>query len=159
MLQKGTELGVSAFVPIVTLRTVVRAAAERGGLKKRARWERILREAAEQCRRARVPRLFDPLSFDDAGREATSTHERAFLPTLRPGGGSRAKAARGAPPARVALLVGPEGGFDESEVQRAIECGVQPVHLGPRTLRAETAALAAATILMDRWGELEERAE
>jgi 16S rRNA (uracil1498-N3)-methyltransferase len=153
VLQKGTELGVSAFVPIVTLRTVVRGATS-VAFKKRARWERILREAAEQCRRARVPLLSDPLSFDDACREATATHERAFLPTLRPGGASLAEAACGAPPARAALLIGPEGGFDRSEVQGAIECGVQPVSLGPRTLRAETAALAAATILMDRWGEL-----
>jgi len=158
VLQKGTELGVSAFVPIFTNRTVVRGATARGdtsvAFKKRDRWERILREAAEQCRRARVPQLHDPLSFADACRDAASSHDLSFLPTMLEGGRSLAEAARVAPPARAALLIGPEGGFDEGEVRLALDCGIEPVSLGPRTLRAETAALAAATILLDRWGEM-----
>ena len=63
-------------------------------------------------------------------------------------------ATQGAPPERAALVIGPEGGFDQAEVQLAVECGIQPVSLGPRTLRAETAALVAATIMLDRWGEM-----
>ena len=152
VLQKGTELGVSAFVPIVTRRTVIRDVAR--VRKKRVRWERILREAAEQCRRGRVPSLSDPLSFDDACQAAVSTHERAFLPDVQENEVGLADAACGALPTRAALLIGPEGGFDEQEVQLAVGCGIQAVSLGPRTLRAETAALAAATILLDRWGEL-----
>jgi 16S rRNA (uracil1498-N3)-methyltransferase len=152
VLQKGTELGASAFVPIVTHRTVVRDLAR--VRKKRARWERILREAAEQCRRARVPQLSEPLYFGDACREAASTHEQAFLPTTQARGQSLAKATRGTAPERAALLIGPEGGFEQAEVQLALACGIQPVDLGPRTLRAETAALAATTILLERWGEM-----
>jgi len=153
VLQKGTELGVSAFVPIFTHRTVVRSATD-VAFKKRDRWERILREAAEQCRRARVPQLHDPLSFADACRDAASGHDLSFLTTMLESGRSLAEAARVVPPARAALLIGPEGGFDEGEVRLALGCGIQPVSLGPRTLRAETAALAAATILLDRWGEM-----
>ena len=152
VLQKGTELGVSAFVPMSTRRTVVRDTGH--AHQKRARWERILREAAEQCHRGRVPTLSDPLSFDDACRAAAASHERAFLPYVQERGPSLADAAGGDPPTRAALLIGPEGGFEEGEVQHARDCGIQAVSLGPRTLRAETAALAAATILMDRWGEL-----
>jgi 16S rRNA (uracil1498-N3)-methyltransferase len=153
VLQKGTELGVSAFVPIVTVRTIVRGATG-VAFKKRARWERILREAAEQCRRARIPQLSDPLPFADACREAASSHERVFMPYVQESGRGLAEAACGAPPERAALLIGPEGGFDETEARLALERGIEPVSLGPRTLRAETAALAAATILMDRWGEM-----
>jgi 16S rRNA (uracil1498-N3)-methyltransferase len=153
VLQKGTELGVSAFVPIATRRTIVR---DTGRLhKKRVRWERILREAAEQCRRGRVPSLSDPLSFEQACRAAVSDHERVFMPTMQEKTTGLADAVGPlAHSERLALLIGPEGGFDEGEVQQALACGIQPVTLGPRTLRAETAALAAATIIMDRWGEL-----
>jgi 16S rRNA (uracil1498-N3)-methyltransferase len=151
VLQKGTELGVSAFVPIVTRRTVVRDLAR--ARKKRARWERILREAAEQCRRARVPQLSDPLVFDDACRVAAAHHDLAFLPTCTCTRGL-AEAIRGTRPERAALMIGPEGGFENAEVDLALERGRVPVSLGPRTLRAETAALAAATILLDRWGEM-----
>ena len=156
VLQKGTELGVCAFVPILTSRTVVRD--EGRARKKRARWERILREAAEQCRRGRVPDLADPLSFADACRAAVADHDQAYLPCMEETEGAlgtvAAAAAGGALPLRAALLIGPEGGFDEAEVRLARDCGIRPVSLGPRTLRAETAALVAATILMERWGEL-----
>jgi 16S rRNA (uracil1498-N3)-methyltransferase len=163
VLQKGTELGVSAFVPMITRRTVVRD--EGRAHKKRARWERILREAAEQCHRACVPRLFDLLSFEEACRAAVAGHDRSFLPAVQEGDLGLADVAcaavqpetpaeplRAAP--RWALLIGPEGGFDAAEVELARGHGIQVVSLGPRTLRAETAALAAATILLDRWGEL-----
>jgi 16S rRNA (uracil1498-N3)-methyltransferase len=167
VLQKGTELGVSAFVPMITQRTVVR---DEGRVrKKRARWERILREAAEQCHRARVPQLFDPLSFEEACRAAVAEHNRSFLPSVQEGGLGLADVAcadveqdttTAEPPSaapRWALLIGPEGGFDVAEVELARGHGIQVVSLGPRTLRAETAALAAATILLDRWGELGSR--
>ena len=152
VLQKGTELGVGAFVPMLTSRTVVRD--EGRAYKKQVRWERILREAAEQCRRGRVPDLSAPLSFADACRAAVADHDRAYIPCLEETERSLAAAASSAAPARAALLIGPEGGFDEAELRLARDCGIRPVSLGPRTLRAETAALVAATILMERWGEL-----
>lgn len=155
VLQKGAELGVSAFVPMVTRRTVVRDVGR--VLKKRARWERILREAAEQCRRARIPHLSDPLPFADACHAAASGHECVFMPCVGRGiglGQAVREAGARAGRSRLALLIGPEGGYDEDEVQFAVESGVQAVSLGPRTLRAETAALAAAAILLDQCGEL-----
>jgi 16S rRNA (uracil1498-N3)-methyltransferase len=156
VLQKGTELGVSAFVPTVTERTVLRDVGR--VRKKYARWERILREAAEQCRRGRVPHLSEPLSFGDACRVAAADHGRAFLPCVQEGGIGLAEAVRAGPPwperPRLALLIGPEGGFHEDEVRLALQSGIHAVSLGPRTLRAETAALAAATIVMSEFGEL-----
>jgi 16S rRNA (uracil1498-N3)-methyltransferase len=156
VLQKGTELGVSAFVPIVTLHTVVRDVGR--GHKKQARWERIIREAAEQCRQGRVPHLSAPLSFDSACQAAASDHEAAFLPWVQEAelglseALQRLSAGRGL--VRLALLIGPEGGFHEDEVRLARETGIHVVSLGARTLRAETAALAAVTLVLGALGEL-----
>jgi 16S rRNA (uracil1498-N3)-methyltransferase len=101
-----------------------------------------------------VPELADPLAFADACRAAVADHDQAYLPCLEETESALGAAADGALPLRAALLIGPEGGFDEAEVRLARDCGIRPVSLGPRTLRAETAALVAATILMERWGEL-----
>jgi 16S rRNA (uracil1498-N3)-methyltransferase len=124
---------------------------------KRARWERIVREAAEQSGRGRLPRLADPLSFDAACRQA-ATCDLALIPTLeavsRDIPACLRRATQAAPPRTVALLIGPEGGFDRDEVELARQLGLVAVTLGPRTLRAETAALAAATILFSALGEM-----
>ena len=155
VLQKGAELGIAAFVPIFTRRTIV-TGAERV-TKKRPRWERILCEAAEQSGRGRLPRLADPLSFADACREAATANDLALLAwekashsgqSSRPGSLVGVLHALDTPPQSVALLVGPEGGFEAQEVDLARECGIQVVTLGPRILRAETAALAAVAIVV-----------
>jgi 16S rRNA (uracil1498-N3)-methyltransferase len=170
VLQKGTELGVSAFVPTETRRVV--ADSSKRWRNKRARWERIIREAAEQSRRGRLPRLADPLPFADACREAASC-DLALIPAVlqldawdavRTGDTEKATDVRGglagrvrapgAAPRSVALLIGPEGGFARQEIDLARNCGVQVVSLGPRVLRAETAALATVTIVLSALGEM-----
>ncbi len=149
VFQKGTEIGISCFVPMVTERTVVRRTA------KRARWERIVQEAAEQCRRAYIPEIKAVVPFPDAldaarGAElALIAHNGAEVPSWRD-----ILRAWTAPPTSVALLIGPEGGFTDAEVAAALARGIQAAHLGPRTLRAETAALVAATLLLYHWGDV-----
>jgi 16S rRNA (uracil1498-N3)-methyltransferase len=130
VVQKLTELGVDRIVPLLTARSVVRWEGERG---RRAveRLARVAREAAAQCRRTRLPEV-DPVSTLEALRSA-------FGPALvlaQPGGG---------PPSldRTAVAVGPEGGWDPDEVARF----GPGVGLGPTVLRAETAAVAAGTLL------------
>lgn len=149
VLQKGTELGVSRFVPVVTQRTVVTAVKP----NKAARWQRILQEAAEQCRRGRLPQLLPEVDWETAVAQAQAANV-ALIPWEEATTGSIA-ANVPASAGSVALLIGPEGGFTVDEVEQATAAGIQPVSLGRRILRAETAAVAAATLVMAQAGEME----
>jgi 16S rRNA (uracil1498-N3)-methyltransferase len=127
-VQKLTEVGADRIVPFTAARSVVRWDAGRvaGHLE---RLRRVAREAAMQCRRAWLPEVGDLLTFDAA----------SALP------GAALADAGGAPPTldRPTILVGPEGGWTDAER----DCGLPAVALGPHVLRAETAAIAAATLL------------
>ena len=144
VLQKGTELGVAAFQPLLTRRTVAVAHGALGE-GKLERWRRIVTEAAEQSGRCVVPRVAPP-----APLEATLAATDALGAAV--GGGARATVRRG--PARggrgggraVRLLVGPEGGFEPQEAAAAVTAGAFSATLGPRILRSETAALAAVAL-------------
>ena len=155
VLQKGTELGVSRFVPVISQRAVS-TDAERIE-SKRTRWERIIQEAAEQSHRARLPRLAAPLSFPLACQQGPKDHDRSFIPWEEAMDVSLVVALRALEhrPQSVALWIGPEGGFTAAEVALAQEHLIQAVTLGPRILRAETAGLAAATIVLSACGEME----
>ena len=145
LLEKATELGVTTISPVVTSRTEPRE-------PKRDRGERILRSAAKQTRRARLPELRELSTLTEAlhlaqeeGRPIVLLHESAELSeTLQ-------SALLGLKTERLALVVGPEGGFSDEEVTEARErFGASVVSLGTRRLRAETAAIAALAIAIDR---------
>lgn len=146
VLQKGTELGVSRFVPVIAERSIVRPAAALLG--KYARWTTIVREAAEQCGRARIPEIAPPLDW----ASAVGAREGAGLLAWESAGGAPDLAAwlygQASAPAKLSLLIGPEGGVSENEVQAAVAQGWQLVNLGPRILRAETAAVVAAAAML-----------
>ncbi len=158
VLQKGTELGVSAFVPVVSERSVIEDAAGIGAAKLE-RWERIVREAAEQSRRARLPKLLPAQPFaaacENAGRcgEALMPWEGSGVPGLR----ATLQRIATPPPDRdpLAILSGPEGGWSEAEIDTATMYNISLVSLGPRTLRAETAPIAAAAAVFFQFGEME----
>jgi len=170
VLQKGTELGVAAFVPVICERSTI---AEAGELSERKieRWQRIVREAAEQSRRGKLPRLtpalFFPAACDQAARrsQAILLWEGAGVPSLRQALRATSQPAdekelkiedRGSPhPFSVALFSGPEGGFTAGEFETATRYGMMAVTLGPRTLRAETAPLVAASAILYEMGDLE----
>lgn len=160
-LQKGTELGVVTFQPLVTERSV--AAVEEFGAAKRRRYERILAEALEQCGGSWLPTLAAPRTLADAlssmpsdalalipWEEESSAPMSQTLATeaKQRGGDSEAETND------IWLFVGPAGGFSEGEVALAREAGALPVTLGPRILRAETAALVATTLALDALGAL-----
>ena len=149
VLQKCVELGVRRFVPVISSRTVVRPAARL--LPKYERWRAIVREAAEQSGRGRLPLLAEPHSWEEAVRSATG--QRLFL---WEGAGPNAVGLGDVvtDAASISLLIGPEGGVSLAEANAAIESGWKPVSLGPRILRAETAAIAAAAIALHQAGEL-----
>jgi 16S rRNA (uracil1498-N3)-methyltransferase len=153
VLQKAVELGVTVFVPLVCHRCVVR---EPGAAKTR-RWERIIREAAEQSRRGLVPALRPILSLESA---CQSTTNPSIL--LWEGEESTSIAAVLKNPAfqnspSFSIFIGPEGGFLPSEVEYAQSQGIIPVSLGPRILRAETAGLVAISVILYERGEFELR--
>lgn len=165
VLQKGTELGVAAFRPLVTRRTVAAGAAPaatgnrpagemgrqpaelRASGAKLARWRRIVVEAAEQSGRCVVPEIAAPCplpaALDDAPSSVLLWEEERVSPF-----GAALAGAAAAGGGRVRLLVGPEGGFDPEEVQLALDAGAQTATLGPRVLRSETASLAALALAL-----------
>ncbi len=149
VLQKGTELGMSRFVPVISSRTVVRPAARL--LSKYERWGAIVREAAEQSRRGRLPTIKDPLLWDEALEQGAGLR---LLAWEEAGGDGSGLYPRIADAREVSLLVGPEGGISQEEAVAATERGWLPISLGPRVLRAETAAVAAATIVLHLAGAL-----
>lgn len=148
VLQKGTELGACAFVPVVTRRS---QGGERGAGRVR-RYESIVREAAEQCERGRVPHLAPVTEY--AAALAQATERGAVIVLWEDEAAIHLRDAPIQPGAVVSLFVGPEGGFTAEEVQTARGMGAVTVTLGKRILRAETAAIAGLALILARVGEL-----
>ena len=140
ILQKATELGVAAIQPVFTARSEVRLKPDR--LQRRMEhWRRVIVTACEQSGRARVPTLVDPVDVRVwAQREATGVRI-----LLHPGGDQQL--ARLQPGGAVELLIGPEGGLEDQELETLQHLGIKPVSLGPRILRTETAGPAAIAVL------------
>lgn len=156
VLQKCTELGVSRIVPVVSERTIVRPAAKVA--RKADRWRTILREAAEQSRRGRIPALSEPMTWQEAVAHPDPDAVRLVAWENPNESLGLAKAVRAVTKSSsgyaVALLIGPEGGISDGEMDAARAQGWHAVTLGPRILRAETAALAAVSIVMSELGEM-----
>lgn len=147
VVEKATELGVQRILPFVSAYT-----RQQGGARAE-RWRRLAAAAAQQSGRTRVPDIAEPADLHTVlgtahGDLRLLCWERERRETL--GGTS------GGPgnPASVVVFVGPEGGFAEHEVEAARRAGVRPVALAPRVLRAETAAIAAVALCLQRWGDL-----
>lgn len=146
-VQKATELGVGRIVPVISERCNVQLDDTRWE-KKQAHWQAVIIAACEQCGRNRLPQLDPPLAFDAALAAETAALRLLFDP----------EAGRGfadlPPPASVALLVGPEGGFSAAENQRAVQAGFTALRIGPRLLRMETAAATVVAAVQTRWGDM-----
>ena len=149
VLQKGTELGVRCFQPMTSAHAIPQFDSDRFS-KREDRWRRIVSEAARQCRSAVLPEIkpIQPLSkilteqtpdLKLALWENSAVPLSSILPTQKPEG--------------VRILVGPEGGFTEHEINAITAAGFQNVHLGPRILRTETAGLAVTPILQYLYGD------
>jgi 16S rRNA (uracil1498-N3)-methyltransferase len=150
VLQKGTELGVSAFWPFISGRCVAAKPSE----EKIVRWQAVIREATEQCGRTILPILYPTVDFEQLCQPSPVPtiilweHETSYRI-------SKALRSREFKETRLLrLFVGPEGGFTEIEVELARQQGIVPVGLGKRILRAETAGLAAVSAIMYEMREL-----
>jgi 16S rRNA (uracil1498-N3)-methyltransferase len=141
ILEKATELGVATIVPVEAIRT--ERGLERAAEKRLARWRRIVLESSQQSRRARLPELTAPVDLAEALKQEAGV--RLFLDEER--SGVPILVGLDGKPDTVALLIGPEGGWTDSERGAAKAAEWISVSLGPQILRAETAAIAAMAVL------------
>ncbi len=147
VVQKATELGATRISPFEAERSVVRLDPGRGEARA-VRWRRIAAEAARQCGRADVPSVSDPVPL----AEALAAIPQGFARfVLHPGGEPLAPGPAGS---GVAAVVGPEGGLTPAEVLACESAGARRVSLGPRILRAETAAVVATALLQAMFGDM-----
>ncbi len=147
VVQKATELGVSMLTPLFSERTEVKLAGARLE-KKLLHWRQVAISACEQCGRNRLPEIESPARLQTW--IDTTRAERKYVLHHRTTAGIHEKPA----PAVVALLVGPEGGLSEAELEGAGRAGFEGLRLGPRVLRTETAPVAALAIIQSTWGDI-----
>jgi 16S rRNA (uracil1498-N3)-methyltransferase len=147
VVQKAVELGVNRFIPMTSVRCDVKAADPS---KRAARWRRIAMEATKQCGRARLMQIEDVIDFRELidrtiGEDLTRIHfsERD---------GESFDAVEGAK--KILAFIGPEGGWDDSEIEKATAAGIISITLGGRIQKADTAAISIASILQHRFGDI-----
>jgi 16S rRNA (uracil1498-N3)-methyltransferase len=153
IVQKGTEVGITTFLPLDMARCIVQYDAKKEQ-KRRERWEKIAKESAEQAHRNIVPAVAEGLTFKQF-LKTCDTYDLVLVPYEA----ERAKGLREVldahPNARnVCVVIGPEGGIAEQEIEQAIGAGAIPVTLGARILRTETAGLVAAACILYHHGEM-----
>lgn len=148
IIQKMVELGVYEIIPVETRRSVVKLDAGKAK-QKTVRWQAIAEAAAKQSKRRIIPEVREPVSFAQALKLAQPM-EVKLIPYELAEGMEKTKELISSIPegADVAVFIGPEGGFEESEVSRAVECGMVPVTLGKRILRTETAGFTVMAWIM-----------
>jgi len=154
-IEKLTELGANEIVVIETKRSVVqvseKSSSASGREQKLKRWHAIAREAAEQCERGLIPEVVWPVSLERFLEEGSSQYGRLLICAERSGAqplsALLANSEVDLAEASLAVLVGPAGGFTENEFEQAEKAGAQPVTLGKRILRSETAAVYAASLI------------
>jgi 16S rRNA (uracil1498-N3)-methyltransferase len=149
-LQKATELGVRTIVPVLSARSVVRL-DERQAERKLRHWKAIVAGACEQSGRSTLPEVRSPVELTRFLAESPREGQRLVLSPAGPA----SLAGLASTASRVELLIGPEGGLDDHELDAATRAGFSPVRLGPRVLRTETAGIVALAVLQALWGDLQ----
>ena len=153
IVQKLTELGAAALVPVKMERCVVKL-DQKDGAKRRERLSRIAMEAAKQCRRALAPEIAEPLTWRQAIARMAG-HDLVLVPWEDAAGRRMKDAFAECPGARdIGIVIGPEGGMSKGEIESLASAGARTVTLGPRILRTETASVVSAALAMQLWGDL-----
>lgn len=144
IIQKCVELGISRIVPVISSRCVSRP-DEKSLAKKKERWQKIAKQAAMQSRRGIIPEVCDCISFKKATEQTSQNDKTIIFYEL---GGESVKTILADNAEKIGMFIGSEGGFEQSEVDLIVKNGGSPATLGKRILRAETAPLAALSIIM-----------
>ncbi|MGB0847348.1 MAG: 16S rRNA (uracil(1498)-N(3))-methyltransferase [Thiolinea sp.] len=153
-IQKSVELGISTIQPVISQRSVVRPGRDKLD-KKQSHWQAVAINACEQSGRTSVPDVLMPMSLEqwlydnqdsDAVRILLMPGDHPRISELNP--------VKDSANTKFSVLIGPEGGFNTEEVQQCISSGVTTISMGPRILRAETAALAITTLLQQHYGDI-----
>ncbi len=145
VLQKGTELGVKKFIPFISKRSIIKL-DEKGKKKKLERYERIVEGAASQSKRLFVPVVSPIVSFEEALKEKANRRYIAYEELSKGDSSLLSELSSIKGEEKTICLIGPEGGFEEREVEKAKESGFLPISLGKRILRAETASIYFASV-------------
>ncbi|HSG61027.1 MAG TPA: 16S rRNA (uracil(1498)-N(3))-methyltransferase [Pseudomonadales bacterium] len=147
VLQKATELGVTEITPLFTEHGDVKLSGDRLE-KKMQHWLGVIRSACEQCGRSVLPRLHAPLRFEQLLSNETSEIKLVLYPT------SHEPLREIQTPKSACLLIGPEGGLSQREIDQSLHAGFTSLQIGPRVLRTETAPIAALSLLQYLWGDI-----
>lgn len=148
VIQKAVELGVYEIIPVETGRSVVKLDAKKA-LQKTARWQSIAEAAAKQSRRRIIPKVAVPVSFEQALTRAEAMDVKLIPYELAEGMEHTKQIFSNLEEGKdIAVFIGPEGGFEEKEIIRAKEYGIQPITLGKRILRTETAGFTVMAWIM-----------
>lgn len=148
IIQKAVELGVKEIIPVASKRAIVKLDDKKADTKVK-RWNLISESAAKQSRRIIIPQVKKPMTFGEA-IEYTKTMDISIIPyeNYKDMTETRHVIDKIQPGMKVGIFIGPEGGFDESEIEMSMEAGVERVSLGRRILRTETAGMTILSILM-----------
>ena len=148
IIQKAVELGAARVVPVETARCVVKLDQKKAE-SKRARWQAISESAAKQSGRSVIPEIAMPMKYAAALKEAADSDVR-LIPYENAEGMERTRRILESvvPGQKIAVFIGPEGGFEETEIRQAEEAGFEAVTLGKRILRTETAGFVVLSLLM-----------
>lgn len=152
IIQKATELGVKEIVPFFSSRSIPILEKSKG-LKRYHRWERIAIEASKQCGRGFIPKISAIKDFPEVILIPNNESLRLIL-WEKEGKSLKEVFKTQKEVQRVFFIVGPEGGFNEKEVDNAVSMGFIPINLGERILRAETAGISLLSILQYEWGDM-----
>ena len=153
IIQKCVEIGISKIVPVITRRCVSKINSDKDKKSKTDRWQKIAYEAAKQSNRGTVPKVLEPMVFETALKQATAC-ELALIPYEKELDVSLKNVINDNRNVKsIAVFVGPEGGFEESEINLAESYGAKKVSLGPRILRTETAGMFVISILIYELGD------
>jgi len=148
IVEKATELGVKAIIPVITERSQVRQT------NRDRRWERIAIEASKQCGRVIPPKIFPIRSFRSVIEDRYESTLNIIFYENSNNNIKEYFSNNSQPPLNIAIFIGPEGGFSEGEIKLASEQGFTPLGLGPRILRTETASIVTIAVLQHLFGDI-----
>ena len=153
VLQKGTELGVSEFVPVFCTRSVPKSSGKDWVTRRFKRWQKIILEAAEQSHRGKVPVLRTPIDFEHVCKNVDGLVLIPWEEEKGTGLKETLLVSKNGSMSKIGVIIGPEGGFSSEEIQIAVSNGIIPVSLGKRIFRADTAAMVAISAILYEFEE------